>query len=346
MKSACWSVISSVVLFAAWPGLAAGDFLDQLKSATDKLQQLEGQLPQTPPAQRSAPPAAAPPANSPSPQQTAPAAGSAAQGGYQPWTPPGDTNTPSAPAGPLDLSKLPDISGIRLGMTVPEAKAALQKLYPTTKIVVQETTIGPRNDRVGMNIRFDTATNESVAVDFTFPPNKQVVWHVSRLAYQPNVNRAVLLAALRQKYGKESLATGPGSMRSTSDSGIEEMWWVSDEHGHHVSDVKYDPGRAPFGCSSGGWLLGTGGSTLYPTMVREGLGDLAGYCASSFVGVHAQLLIAGNAGSEFINAMYTDIVDFPLIVRSAQATQAWVKVEEAKAYQQELDRSKHVKPSL
>jgi hypothetical protein len=53
MKLALRALMSGVVLFTALTGYAEDNFLDKLKSATEKLQQLQG--PQTPPNQQSAP---------------------------------------------------------------------------------------------------------------------------------------------------------------------------------------------------------------------------------------------------------------------------------------------------
>ena len=125
MKPALWFVISGVAVFTTMTA-AADDFFDKLKSATEKLQKLEGQLPQTPPTQRSAPQTAVPPAHSPSQPaaqgQGAPNAASASS----------EAPPPSAPAGTLDPSKLPDIVGIHLGDSVQEAHDKIKTLFPPT----------------------------------------------------------------------------------------------------------------------------------------------------------------------------------------------------------------------
>ena len=124
-----------------------------------------------------------------------------------PYVPPSDA--PAAFTGPLDPSKLPDISGIHLGMNLEDAKAALQKLYPNARIdVMNGVVLGPQHvSFVGLyRVQRDSTGLDQAQLDFTAPPNPQVVSHMTRIAQQPHVAHNVLVAALRQKYGKETYA--------------------------------------------------------------------------------------------------------------------------------------------
>lgn len=121
-----------------------------------------------------------------------------------------------------------------------------------------------------------------MAVDITLPSNPQVVWYVGRQTAQPNVNRAVMLAALRQKYGKETIAfNSQTSKPTTNDSAITQMWWIMDEQGHLMSGTPpiASNTNTPYGCPA---PEGTDGG---PHSDVVGLPD---YCTKSFVTVFAE----------------------------------------------------------
>lgn len=160
--------------------------------------------------------AAAQPTSAPAARQT--------QGAAAPYVPP--SGAPAAFTGPLDSSKLPDISGVHLGMTLAEAKTALQKLYPGTTIVASNGMgLGPHNLSAVGRYRGagDSTGGNEAGVDFTLPPNPQLVWHMARNTPQSHVAHNVLVAALRQKYGKEAYATGPAQAGTLNDSAIQQM---------------------------------------------------------------------------------------------------------------------------
>jgi len=291
-------------------------------------------------------PAIAPAATPNSSVAAQPANGAAApqpQSSSALYTPP-----PSAPVvftGPLDPSKLPDISGLHLGITLAEAKAALQKLYPSARIdALNGGGIGPQNiPAVSLfRVQGDNTGHNEAGVDFTAPPNPQVVWHMARNTPQPHVAHNVLVAALRQKYGKETFATANTGVVTTDDSSILQMWWVFDERGQPVSGAKMISGT-PFGCGSGSFTNTTSGTPYdyYRTMMADNTGGLSTFCASSYVGVLATM-----TNQQIVDNLTTDIVDLPLLVRSAKATNALSKAEFDKARQQDMQKSNQVKPAL
>ena len=261
------------------------------------------------------------------------------QAASAPYTPP--SGAPAAPAGPLDPSKLPDISGLHLGITMPDAKAVLQKIYPGLRIdAMGGSAMGPQH-QVFTGLFRVQGNNDAAAVDFTMPPNPQVVWHMTRAVPQPHVAHNVLVAALRQKYGKEAVAIGNASRLSSNDSDIVQMWWVFDERGQTVPEVKLI-NSSPFGCGGGAFMGATGGSPhFYDGLMSSDTGGLSSYCAGTYVGV-----IAAMSNQAILDSVTLDIVDLPLAVRSAKATDAWSKAESDKARQQEIQKSNQVKPAL
>jgi hypothetical protein len=175
-----------------------------------------------------------------------------------------------------------------------------------------------------------------MTMDLTLPPNSQVVWHVLRNVPQPHVARAVLLAALRQKYGKETLATTGVQGIATTDDAVDSLWWVYDEQGHLQSSTKLLRG-SPYGCAAG-W--GAGGGAADYMGVAAGRGP-DGWCATSYVALNA---LIGHL--PILTSVQLDMVDTPLLMRSAQATAAWARGLTDKAQQQQVQQSNQVKPQL
>lgn len=243
----------------------------------------------------------------------------------------------AAPSGRLDPAKLPDISGLHLGVSLVEAKAVMQKWYPRGVAVTNGGPFGPQHQTPVGTFRATADGGDEAGVDLTMPPNAQVVWHVSRRLPQPKVAHNVLVAGLRQKYGKETYAAGPGGM-TTDDNRIQQMWWVFDEQGHLASQSKII-NATPFGCGS---FYNADGSFYSYQKITLGQDDgLSTYCHSSYVGVQATM-----SNDPILNDIYLDIVDLPLMVRSAKATAAWANGMNDKARQQELEREKQTKPQL
>ena len=248
----------------------------------------------------------------------------------------GAQNAPSS--GGLDSSKLADISGLHLGASLAEAAALMKKWYPKGVGVMNGGPYGPQHQTAVGVLRGTGDFRDAAAVDLTGPPNRQVVWNLSRDLLQPKVAHNVVIAALRQKYGKETYAAGPGGTPATNDTQIQHMWWVFDEHGHLAPQAKIISG-SPFRCGS---FYSTDGSwhTYQQIMLGQDTG-LPTYCLSSYVGVEA--LIAPLPILEDINV---NVVDLPLMVRSAKATAAWVNGMDDKARQEQQQRANQAKPTL
>jgi hypothetical protein len=270
------------------------------------------------------------------PAATVSAAGASTPGSAaEPWTPPASTST--APAGPLDPAKLPDIGGIHLGMSLADAHAALQKLYPNDRIAPMNLGPDAAHLSVGTLRVGDGGMGNGVGIDLTLPPSPQVVFHVARVAPQPHVARAVLLAGLRQKYGKEAFAIGPGQALSGDDTRIYQLWWVYDERGNPVSGTQLQKG-SPFGCGN---YFGSATNGYYMDVVRGTSEPIPTWCASSFVGV-----VASIGPDQILDRISIEMGDIPLLARAARATAAWMHAQAAQANQQNLQRAQEVQPKL
>jgi hypothetical protein len=256
------------------------------------------------------------------------------------FTPPSDA--PPANAGPVDPSKMPQINDIHIGSSMEAAKAALAKLYPGRQIdALPGQTMGPQHQHWPQALRAMSDSNgtDETGVDVTYPPGPQVVWHVSRTAHQPNVAHGVLVAALRAKYGKESLALGNGwtDTPAADDSQITTMYWVYDVEGHQVMQPKILR-HSPFGC--GGPNNGDMANSYF-ALVRNADAVPPGYCRDAYI-----VLAASLPPTAVVSSMSFDMLDMGLAARNARATDAWSKGLDQKAQQDAHQQSQTVKPQL
>jgi hypothetical protein len=251
--------------------------------------------------------------------------------------PPAPSPAPQA-SSPLDPSKMPDIAGLHIGMSAQDAKAVLAKAS-NNQVRLLPIGFGPGNKQQAVySLIAGGGPAGSITADVTMPPNPQLVWHIARGAAQPSVNRAVLLAALRQKYGKETYATAWGGKATdfaTDDSNIRALVWLMDEQGRPLTTpVKLDAGANPFGCSLG---ADNGGLPSRPPDYQPS----PNFCAQSFVGLSIQF-----PKGEIITATNTTMVDYPLAQRSAQATDAYTKAGNQQIQQQQQQKAQEAKPSI
>ena len=261
----------------------------------------------------------------------------------QAWTPPQDNNNQAA--GDLlklpEVAKMPDVVGVRLGMSPVEALQTLHKQYPTDRYQEMKVTWWPSAQKpdYGFNILSpDPSGTPDAYISFTAPPSRQVVWRLVRYTRKVNVNRATLLAALRQKYGKESLAAAEGGLLVGDDASIGQLVWLFDEHGGRA------PAPAPqaFGGGTAMACASMNGSyqPIMPRNDEEAHTYFRDVC-TSFVVLRISI-----GSTEIVTNTITEFFDAPLAVRTAHASEMWQRNAAERARQEELERSKKVKPSL
>jgi hypothetical protein len=247
------------------------------------------------------------------------------------WTPPNKNDGVA-----MDSSKLPDITGIRLGMPMAEASAVVQKLNPGRPM--DQLHDGPNaNQSFVDTLRVaDSRVITDTYVHLTLPPQPQRVWHVSRTLQQPNVARATVIAALRQKYGKEAWDLRGTLVPAANDDEIDSMWWVFDEQGRPIGDTQLQQAR-PNGCGGG---FGPAGG-YYMQVARNLEHGPTGWCATHFVGLKAMITTR-----PILPYVVLEMDDEALLMRSAAATGAWVRGESTRAQQDATDKANQVKPQL
>ena len=260
-------------------------------------------------------------------------------------------------AGNATAQQLPDIVGIRLGMPPREAYTVLQAKYP--KVPLQ--TLALQLPTIDKPILIDFAlgfspvqsTDERIAVHATPPPEKQVVWKVQRFLGRQKVNRANLIASLREKYGKETAAFANGSAVKDVDREASQLWWIFDEQGHpgkfadsystaYTCLMRFDKSSDQASSSLTFYAEG-GGSWFAPSNIVSMENDLqdSGWCNTSMIAVIAEI-----GGSEIVTAFGVQAVDMPLAVRAARAEVTWLKDLASKQHAQQIEESKQAKPKL
>ncbi len=330
------TVASSAASTAATVNAAANSAAAQPPSAsTSALSQASSSAKAAPQQPASAQPAAGTPNG-----QTA--------GAAEPWTPPADKAAEAAAlVDPLKLpevAKMPDVVGVRLGMTEQQALQILHGQYPRGRFQeIPASGVFPTNPKAdyGFNVLPTNEIATDVVVSLTAPPGPQVVWRIVRFTRRIHSSHANVLATLRQKYGKESLAGLSNGTITTDDQRIGKLLWVFDEHGGRPpmpSPQAFGPGSKiaiPCGASdtSGGPLSDTG-----PRIPMEEIKS-QDWC-SSIVG----MVVTIDPTEEIVENTITNMVDMKLAARTANAFVAWQRDAAAKARAAELEKSKKNKP--
>ena len=279
------------------------------------------------------------------PQQVAsaqPAAGTPngqAAGAAEPWTPPADNAAEAAAlVDPLKLpevAKMPDVVGVHLGMTLPQALQILHGQYPRDQFQeIPYDYIPDRKLEYGFNVLPTGEIATDVVVSLTAPPSRQVVWHIVRFTRRLHANHANVLATLREKYGKESFAGLGNGTITTDDRNIGMLFWIYDEHGSRAPM----PAAQAFGSNDITFCLGRGiNLNPGPKIPMDEVKD-PNWCAS-FVGVVAQI-----DPFEIVENAIVAVMDMRLANRTANAYVAWKRDADAKARAAEIAKSKKNKP--
>jgi hypothetical protein len=329
------TVASSAASTAATVNAASNSAASQPPSATANTLGQAGSSAKAAPQQvASAQPAAATPNG-----QTA--------GAAEPWAPPADNAAEAAAlVDPLKLpevTKMPDVVGVHLGMSLPQALQILHGQYPRGRF--QEIPAGgifPTNPKAdyGFNILPTDVIATDVVVSLTAPPSRQVVWRIVRYTRRIHTNHANVLAVLREKYGKESLAGAANGAIVKDDRSIGTLLWLFDENGNRASL----PSPQAFGSSSMtsipcGAMVGSGGplSDVGPRIPMEEIKS-QDWC-SSVVGIVVTI-----DPTEIVENTTTNMVDMKLAARTANAYLAWKRDADARARAAELEKSKKNKP--
>ncbi len=263
----------------------------------------------------------------------------------EPWTPPDATAPPAraaaTPSGTVESGKMPDIIGVHLGMDPKEALALVRAHYPKSQLTTYNDNMYTFPAPVYQGTIVNPADNyqDDFELVTTLPPEKQAVWRVRRVTKRMHVDRGTLFAALRAKYGKETVAIAPNSNDpASSDSEAVTLLWLFDESGRHVP-LPNSGISSVVNC----WNVPDHPGTHY--LLDEATGQPfapGGWCGSNFIAMSASV----GSTQSIIENMTTDLVDLPLAHRTSHATAIWYQAEAEKARAADAAKAKQAKPVL
>lgn len=217
------------------------------------------------------------------------------------------------------LPHTPDLLGLYPSMSNLAARAQLQK--HSSDVYVQDIV----GTGFGMIIP-DPNNRDQISVFLTQPPNDPTVWMIQRAqTFDPGVSMSKenLLAALRQKYGKENLSADHGG-------GGLYYYWVFDHSGKLLATA--DPRF--MSCSGNGFI----------TNMSHGpdrTNDILTLCYGSFLGL---TLYVNMRDAQLVRTYLVELVNMPYAVAAATVTMNANKAAGEKARKDELAKAKENKP--
>ncbi|HET7439190.1 MAG TPA: hypothetical protein VFJ56_06790 [Nitrospira sp.] len=245
-------------------------------------------------------------------------------------------------------AEMPDVLGVQLGMPVRDAHAKLQAQLPKNKIQVMSDTL-PTIDKPVLK-SFSSAPVEQimmgmegdhVTVNVTLPPNKQAVWSVTRQHFFANkgIPKTTLLASLREKYGKETLANYNLNKPVTDDSQIQTLLWLFDEQGRPAPLPSKEQLRTCLGLEESE----LGNIEVYANLYR-GKDSKNDWCYSSW---NVVVVAAVESMPELYGQMRVVAASLALALRASEATSKWKKDIAEGEHRQDIEKAKQQeKPKL
>jgi hypothetical protein len=228
---------------------------------------------------------------------------------------------------------LPDVVGIRPGMSAQEAYDLLKKRAAGALIGVGQSAVEGVSDKpvpVSMAVQILIGEQvEYITLWLTTPPSKQVVWAVGRtLEFEQDKQplKSAVMAGLRQKYGPET--------------DEEYRFWAFDKQGGRPVEA----GRKGANCATRqNWSLpvtpprAATYSYATPLMIPMGPRTLC----DSLTEVRASY--DSPLGPEYVIRVTVTVSDLSLARSSQEAYQAFVANADTAKKQQELEKAKRRK---
>ncbi|HTY83043.1 MAG TPA: hypothetical protein VMB19_02440 [Silvibacterium sp.] len=346
------SLVAMVLLAIASSNAHSQNPLDELKQNLNKAKQQmkqavkQGQQPassaQPQPAQNESANAAAT-ASDPASQSTS--SGASGLAGLLNGT----TNQASAASAASNLPPvpLPDIEGIRLGMPIKDANAALKAAYPgapqssgTSTLPMYST---PFLTGFGVGIQIGSPLSEVVIVNVTPLPDSQTVFGVWRYVNNQHLYRDNLIAALRTKYGPETARfIGP---TQTDDAHASEFVWLFDQNGHPaplpnssdpystITNCALTFGQAAVNVSAfnAGGVTGANRQLIQP----------GGWCNTSMIA-----LIANLNPTQILSTYTEQLIDIPSATQAARDEYSAIDNYAQQQQKKAIESAKQQQPTL
>ena len=256
---------------------------------------------------------------------------------------------PAGPPGGVNASKLPDVEGVHLGMTVDQATAVMKSLFPGNAL---QTFYSHYQNGPMWVAHLEGALDQSDVLDVFFspPPNQQQAVLIQRHIVIPQGKQPTLqttAASLRQKYGQDLPPSGGAAL----------MAWAYDEQGQPVNPQgpanwhPVDCGGAGVGTNPGQTLPGQGLEVDYvlgATPLASLLPGLTSNPCNKNVFIKAMFDLPNNPQpTTTIDQIQLNMSENPLMLRNAVAGQQYLDGLQAGKQQQQLKQAQQQKaPSL
>jgi hypothetical protein len=235
--------------------------------------------------------------------------------------------------GPPSSPGLPDVVGIRPGMSAEEAYNLLKKRAAGAQIGVGQSPVEGVSDKpvpVSMAVQILSGEQvEYITLWLTTPPSKQVVWAVGRTVEFERDKQALkstVMAGLRQKYGPET--------------DEEYRFWAFDQQGRRPDEA----GRKGANCATRqNWNLAVTPprAAIYsyatPLMIPMGPRTLCDALTEVRASYDSPL------GPEYVIRVTVTVSDLSLARASQEAYQAFLANTDTAKKQRELERAKQRK---
>jgi hypothetical protein len=240
------------------------------------------------------------------------------------------TETASAPQAD---TALPDVVGIRPGISAQEAYDLLKARGPRAKIGVGQFPVAGVTDKpvpVSMSLDIpDADPAETITVWLTMPPSKQVVWAVGRrIVYEQNKQllKSIVTAGLVKKYGPE----------------VDEQsqYWAFDEQGRRSDDA----GQKGANCKNRAkWTLAVTPpeAATYASFTPLLFAPAPLTLCDSLVEVRT--VLDGPGSPEYVSGVTVILSDLALARRFQEACQAVLANANGAKQKEELDKAKQQK---
>jgi len=228
---------------------------------------------------------------------------------------------------------VPEIAGIRTGMTAQQAYEVLKAHAPRARISIGQNIVEGVSAKPVPNLMTvkvdDAVPMEIITVWLTTPPSKQVVWAVGEtLTYPPDnkMTKATAVSALHKKFGTEM----------SSQSGYSYYW---------PFDLQGGPATAVASGSNCVNVQNLSVSIVEPTEPTFTSVSPLIYSVSpkspcdSLVDVRVQLNGPANA-AEYVTTIALTEVDHSLVRSTKEAYSAYVANAGARQRQEEADKAR------
>jgi hypothetical protein len=230
-------------------------------------------------------------------------------------------------------SALPDVVGIRPGISAQEAYDLLKARAPGAKVGVGQFPVSGVSDKpvpVSMAVDIpDADPSEVIGVWLTIPPSRQVVWAIGRsivFAQNKQVLKSKVLGGLRQKYGREA--------------DEQYQYWAFDEQGRRSENA----GQKGANCiNRANWSLPVAppqaANFAYFTPLLTV--PVPPNACTSLTEIRAELISPQN--NEYVSQVTVVLSDLALARRSQDAYQAVLSNAEAARKKNEFEKARQQK---